>query len=90
MNIYIEFCIKWNYGPEFERVSNIIKSFNPNATITSNTSPPRSGAFEISIEQKLIFSKFQKNRFPDENEIKGWLQLWIYFMILKNKVPMLF
>ena len=73
MNIHIEFCIKWNYGPEFERVSNIIKRNNPDVNIASNTSPPRSGAFEVKINQNLIFSKFQENRFPDENEIKGWL-----------------
>ena len=73
MNIYIEFCIKWNYDPEFERVSNIIKKINPDASITSNTTPPRSGAFEVSVDQKLIFSKFQEDRFPEEDEVKSWL-----------------
>ena len=73
MKIYIEFCKKWNYEPEFERVSNIIKSFNPDAEISSNDSPPRSGAFEVSVNNKLIFSKFQLGRFPTEDEIKGWL-----------------
>ena len=72
MNIYIEFCIKWNYDPEFERVSNIIKKISPEAIIVSNTTPPRSGAFEISIDQDLIFSKFKENRFPEKNEIKSW------------------
>ena len=72
MNIYIEFCIKWNYDPEFERVSNIIKKINPDASITSNVAPPRSGAFEVSIDQDIIFSKFKENRFPEEKEIKTW------------------
>ena len=80
MNIHIEFCIKWNYGPEFERVSNIILAINSEVKITSNQSPPRSGAFEVTINKNLIFSKFELNRFPTENEIQDWLQLWKCFM----------
>ena len=73
MRVYIEFCVKWNYDPEFERVSNIIKSIKTDVEISSNRNPPRSGAFEVSIDDKLIFSKFQLGRFPTEDEIKGWL-----------------
>ena len=73
MKVYMEFCVKWNYDPEFERVSNIIKSIKTDVEISSNQNPPRSGAFEVSIDDKLIFSKFQLNRFPTEDEIKGWL-----------------
>tara|TARA_B100000287_G_C20504546_1_gene730521 strand:+ start:393 stop:530 length:138 start_codon:yes stop_codon:yes gene_type:complete len=43
--------------------------------ITSNQSPPRSGAFEVTINKNLIFSKFELNRFPTENEIQDWLQI---------------
>ena len=73
MRVHIEFCVKWNYDPEFERVSNIIKSIKADVEISSNQNPPRSGAFEVSIDDKLIFSKFQLGRFPTEDEIKGWL-----------------
>ena len=74
MRAYIEFCIKWNYDPEFERVSNIIKGINSDIEISSNQIPPRSGAFEVSVNDKLVFSKFELNRFPSENEIKGWFK----------------
>ena len=60
------------YYPEFERVSNIIKNLNPDAQISSNETPPRSGAFEVKIDDELIFSKFQLERFPQESEIKDW------------------
>lgn len=64
MEIYIEYCIKWNYGPEFDRVSKIIKDINPKASIVGNPEPPRSGSFEITINGNLVFSKFLKNKFP--------------------------
>ncbi len=73
MRVYIEFCVKWNYDPEFERVSNIIKSAKSDVEISSNQNPPRSGAFEVSINDELIFSKFELGRFPTENEIKDWV-----------------
>ena len=90
MNIHIEFCIKWNYGPEFERVSNIIKKYNSEIKIESNNSYPRSGAFEVMVDNNLVFSKFSTKRFPIENEIKSWIKSWIIFLILKDKVQIFF
>ena len=74
MNLHIEFCEIWNYGPEFDRVSKIIKKYNPSINITGNEKPPRSGAFEITIEDKLIYSKFETNNFPSEKEIIAFLK----------------
>ena len=73
MKIYIEFCIKWNYGPEFDRVSNTIKSINPKIEVIGNISPPRSGAFEVTINDLIVFSKFDTNSFPNEKQIRTWL-----------------
>ena len=70
MNIHIEYCEKWNYDPEFDRVSKIIKTLNSNIMITGNQTPPRSGAFEITINNKLVYSKFETNTFPNEKEIE--------------------
>ena len=81
MNIHIEFCIKWNYGPDFERVSKVINSINPDATIASNSSYPRSGAFEVAINQELVFSKLKENRFPSYEEIKLWFEVWSFYII---------
>ena len=68
MKLHIEFCIKWNYGPEFDRVSKIIQNINSDIEVLSNQYPPRSGAFEISLNNKLIYSKFQTGKFPTEEE----------------------
>lgn len=74
MKIHIEYCEKWNYGPEFERVSNIITKHYPDSNIESNISPPRTGSFEVTINNKLKYSKFETNEFPNENEIISWLE----------------
>ena len=72
MNIHIEFCEKWNYQPDFDRVSKQIKKIMPNAQVTGNSKPPRSGAFEVTIEGELIYSKFQTGSFPNTGDIKSW------------------
>ena len=71
--IHIEYCEKWDYGPEFERVSNIIKSKDPNIKITGNSIPPRTGSFEVKVDDKLVYSKFKTNVFPDKSEILTWI-----------------
>ena len=73
-NINIEYCEKWNYKPEFDRVSKIITSINNNINIIGNESSPRTGSFEVSINNKLVFSKFKCDRFPDETEICTWFK----------------
>ncbi len=73
MNVHIEFCIKWNYEPEFERVSNLIYSLNENVNISSNKDGHRIGSFEVTINSSIVFSKLDTNRFPSDNEIKSWI-----------------
>ena len=73
MNIFeIEYCEKWNYHPEFDRVSKLIKMKYSNVKIVGNSIPPRTGAFEVMLNNQRIFSKFQKNRFPTKDEISKW------------------
>ncbi|MAZ67938.1 MAG: hypothetical protein CMG49_00865 [Candidatus Marinimicrobia bacterium] len=50
----------------------MIKSYNLNVKISGNSIEPRSGAFEIEIDGKLVFSKFQTKKFPDSEEIYSW------------------
>ena len=69
MNIHIEYCIRWNYEPEFDRVSKIIKKNSSNSKISSNRDYPRSGAFEIEIDGKIVYSKLKTCRFPTEEDI---------------------
>ena len=72
MYIHIEFCEKWNYQPDFDRVSKEIKKIMPNALIKANTQQPRSGAFEVTINGALVYSKFKTGDFPNVKDIKSW------------------
>ena len=72
MNIEIEYCIKWNYDPEFDRVSKIISKINPESNIIGNPQNPRSGSFEVKINSKLVYSKFSTNKFPSYEDILSW------------------
>ncbi len=72
MYIHIEFCEKWNYHPDFDRVSKQIKKIMPNAQVTGNSKPPRNGAFEVTLDGKLVYSKFQTGNFPNAGDIKNW------------------
>ena len=74
MNVHIEYCEKWNYDPEFDRVSKIIKKLNPDIIVNGNQNSPRSGAFEITINDNLVYSKFETNTFPNEQQIEKFLK----------------
>jgi selT/selW/selH-like putative selenoprotein len=53
-------------------VSKLIKKITLTAKIEGNAKPPRSGAFEVSIDKKLVYSKFKTGEFPQEGDIKSW------------------
>ena len=72
MKVHIEFCEKWNYHPDFDRVSKQVKKIIPDIQIEGNAKPPRSGAFEVTIDGKLVYSKFQTGNFPKKEDIKSW------------------
>ena len=79
MKVHIEFCVKWNYGPEFDRVSKEIKKIVPNVNIEGNKKNPRTGSFEIMIDGNLVYSKLKTHSFPSKIEIQKlmkWLNLY--------------
>tara|TARA_B100001094_G_scaffold305063_1_gene334572 strand:+ start:324 stop:491 length:168 start_codon:yes stop_codon:yes gene_type:complete len=51
-------------------VSKIIKKLSPKSKITSNLDYPRSGAFEIKINNKIAYSKFKTKSFPSTADIQ--------------------
>ena len=53
-------------------MSKQIKTIIPKADIHGNINPPRSGAFEVTINGELIYSKLQTGNFPTTNEISNW------------------
>jgi selT/selW/selH-like putative selenoprotein len=53
-------------------VSKIITTINPEIVIDGNKNTPRTGSFEVELDGKIVFSKFQAGKFPSESEIKSW------------------
>ena len=54
-------------------MSNIISLINENINVIGNISNPRSGAFEVTIDGLVVFSKFETGCFPNEAQIRTWL-----------------
>ncbi len=53
-------------------MSKAIKKIIPEAKVQGNAKPPRSGAFEVTIDNKLVYSKFKTGEFPQERDINSW------------------
>tara|TARA_Y100000590_G_scaffold157535_1_gene181043 strand:- start:375 stop:542 length:168 start_codon:yes stop_codon:yes gene_type:complete len=54
-------------------VSKEIKKIYPKSNISGNKTSPRSGAFEVEIDGKLVYSKFKTSNFPTISDIKEWI-----------------
>ena len=50
----------------------IITEINPDTVIDGNENTPRTGSFEVELDGKIVFSKFQAGKFPSASEIKSW------------------
>ena len=68
MKVKIIYCSMWNYLPDAERVSAELKEMKISDI---ELVPEGKGIFDVEIDGKLIFSKFQSGRFPDRGEIPG-------------------
>ena len=58
----------WDYLPDAERVSAELKEMKISDI---ELVPEGKGIFDVEIDGKLIFSKFQSGRFPNRGEIPG-------------------
>tara|TARA_B100001013_G_C24384289_1_gene353401 strand:- start:203 stop:376 length:174 start_codon:yes stop_codon:yes gene_type:complete len=57
-------------------VSNEIKevSMHEDFQVEGNINSPRTGAFEVTINNKLVFSKFSTGSFPTKKEVECWFK----------------
>ncbi len=53
-------------------MSKLIKSIDSNVLISSNQKPPRSGAFEVTINKEVVFSKLKNGSFPNKEQVNSW------------------
>lgn len=67
MKIEIIYCGMWNYEPQASRLEEEIKSVYSDAQVTLVRGS--GGVFEVSLDEELIFSKKELDRFPNDGEI---------------------
>ena len=65
-NVKVVYCGGWGYTGKFNQVKQVILNYYPNAHIEGEKTPSKSGAFEIYVEEKLIFSKLKSNSFVQD------------------------
>ena len=53
-------------------MSKEIYNINPSAIVIGNEHSPRTGSFEVHLNNNLIYSKFETGNFPTIEEIKKW------------------
>ena len=71
MKMSIEYCTMWNYEPRALRLrESISRKFGVEAELIKGTG----GVFEVTLNNSLIFSKKELNRFPDQLEVEGILE----------------
>jgi len=76
MKIEIEYCNEWNYLPTASSLAAELKEkYNVEPQLISSSG----GVFEIQLDGKLIFSKKQLGRFPEDNEIQEMIDSHSFF-----------
>ena len=64
--ITIEYCIQWNYEP---RALSLGAELSKEFGVVAKLIESGGGVYEIVVNNNLIFSKKQLNRFPNTGEI---------------------
>ena len=71
MQVSIEYCTQWNYDVRALSLRDNIKNkFGIDAELIEGSG----GVFEVSLNNSLIFSKKELDRFPNENEIEDLIE----------------
>ena len=74
MEIKLEFCVVWNYTPRAVGTIEDILEVYGNKVTNIQLIPSGGGVFEVTLNDKLIFSKRSLDRFPDDGEIEKLIE----------------
>ena len=70
MELHVEYCERWNYRPQFEQLAQSLKNkFSDIEVLGNQNGKFRVGSFEITMSDKMIFSKLETGRFPADEEV---------------------
>lgn len=67
VTVKVEYCGSWGYGNRFEELKLRINNGVPEALVEGVVG--RRSSYEVTINGKLVFSKLERNSFPDMDEI---------------------
>lgn len=65
--VHVEHCKAWGYPGRYERLKAAILKAVPSAEVTDAVG--RKSSFEITVNDKLIYSALESGKLPDEKEI---------------------
>ena len=66
MNVSITYCSKWNYLPRASGLeAELVETFKADVDIIAGSD----GVYDIVVDGRLLFSKKETGRFPDDGEI---------------------
>ena len=72
MKVTIEYCAVWNYLPRASSLEAELKQTFQGIDVQLISSG--GGVFEVTLNDRLIFSKRSLNRFPDDGEIEKLIE----------------
>ena len=75
VNIQIIYCSDWSYEKEAAGLAVQLMEYYKQDIGTIQLVPSDGGRFEVSVNDQLIFSKLEEDRFPEYKEIKKGIQL---------------
>lgn len=68
--ISIEYCTSWGYLSKAVSLANKLLDEHKNSLSMVKIVPSSGGVFEVSLDDKLVFSKKELGRFPNEDEVE--------------------
>ena len=72
MKVTIEYCAVWNYLPRASSLEAKLKQTFQGIDVQLISSG--GGVFEVTLNDRLIFSKRSLDRFPDDGEIEKLIE----------------
>jgi len=87
--LVIEYCTRWG-NESLDKYEEIKKKFSeelPNIPVIGNPTPPRGGAFEVTLGDNLIYSKFATDNLPETSDIIDLVKGYIPSSIPTTKEP---
>ena len=73
MKVSITYCTSWGY---LNQALSLRESIERQFGIKAELIKGMGGVFEVSVNDNLLFSKKELNRFPNENEVEDLIEYY--------------